>query len=167
MFRTIDDFLSLWKEETQMTLQIFNAIKDEKKAEKINSNVRSADRLAWHIVQTVSEMPSKAGLWAEDDLEHRPVPATMKEISDCYRENAERLAHAIGEKWTDEQLIRDTVDMYGQAWTKSKILTVLVLHQTHHRAQLTIIMRVLGLEVPGTYGPSKEEWVKYGMPVME
>jgi len=28
---------------------------------------------------------------------------------------------------------------------------------------MTIVMRLQNIEVPGTYGPSKEEWIKFGM----
>jgi len=38
------------------------------------------------------------------------------------------------------------------------------LHQTHHRAQMTVLMRQAGLKVPGVYGPSREEWSQMGMP---
>jgi len=167
MFRTINDFLTLWKEETEMTLRVFQAVNDSKKSEKLNENVRTPERLAWHIVQTLSEMPAKAGLIAVDHLEHTPIPPTFKEISDYYQKYAAIVADGVNQKWTDDQLVKDTINMYGTEWTKRKILTVLLLHQTHHRAQLTIIMRLLGMTVPGTYGPSKEEWSKYGMPSME
>jgi uncharacterized damage-inducible protein DinB len=167
MFRTINDFLALWKEETEMTLHIFQAVNDSKKSEKLNENVRTLDRLAWHIVQTLSEMPAKAGLLAVDHLEHTPIPGNFKEISDNYQKYAEIVADAVNQKWKDDQLVKDTINMYGTEWTKSKILTVLLLHQTHHRAQMTVIMRLLGMPVPGTYGPSKEEWKTYGMPAME
>jgi uncharacterized damage-inducible protein DinB len=42
---------------------------------------------------------------------------------------------------------------------------VLVTHQTHHRAQMTVLMRQAGLQVPGIYGPVKEGWAAYGMNV--
>ena len=61
----------------------------------------------------------------------------------------------------------DEVEVYGQRWQRKKILSVLVLHQVHHRGQMTALMRVLGLKVPGIYGHAKEEWSQYGMPVME
>lgn len=57
--------------------------------------------------------------------------------------------------------------MYGEMWAEGKTLSVLVTHQIHHRSQLTIVMRLLGLKVPGTYGPSNEEWAAYGMPAQE
>ena len=166
MFKSIDDFLRLWKEESSMTLLILNAMDDSLKSKKINENVRSAERLSWHIVQTLSEMPHKAGLIAEDSLEHKPLPETFKEIVSAYEQYAAIIATAVKEKWNDAGL-NDTINMYGEEWSKGKILAVLILHQTHHRGQLTVIMRMLGMKVPGTYGPSKEEWTKYGMPVME
>lgn len=36
--------------------------------------------------------------------------------------------------------------------------------ETHHLGQMTVLMRQAGLNVPGVYGPSKEEWTAYGMP---
>jgi hypothetical protein len=28
---------------------------------------------------------------------------------------------------------------------------------------MTVLMRLAGLKIPGLYGPSKEEWSRYGM----
>lgn len=55
-------------------------------------------------------------------------------------------------KWTDSDLTKK-IEMYGKQWEKRKILSVLVKHQTHHRGQMTILMRLQNIEVPGTYGP--------------
>jgi hypothetical protein len=32
---------------------------------------------------------------------------------------------------------------------------------------MTVLMRFAGLEVPGVYGPAKEEWVAYNMAPQE
>ena len=63
--------------------------------------------------------------------------------------------------WTDQTL---TVvdDMYGEKWPRGLTVRVLLDHQTHHRGQMTVLMRQAGLKVPGIYGPSKEEWSAYG-----
>ena len=50
---------------------------------------------------------------------------------------------------------------------RGQSLAALVGHQTHHRGQMAPLMRQAGLKVPGVYGPSKEEWVDYGMPPQE
>ena len=52
-------------------------------------------------------------------------------------------------------------------WSRGKTLGALVTHQIHHRAQLTVVMRLAGLKVPGVYGPAKEEWAAYGMEPQE
>lgn len=56
--------------------------------------------------------------------------------------------------------------MYGEQWPKGLVLSILIAHQTHHRGQMTVLMRQAGLPVPGMYGPSKEEWAAMGLPPM-
>jgi uncharacterized damage-inducible protein DinB len=53
--------------------------------------------------------------------------------------------------------------MYGQTWKKRDVLASLILHQAHHRGQMTVLMRQAGLAVPGIYGPAREEWAAMGM----
>jgi uncharacterized damage-inducible protein DinB len=31
------------------------------------------------------------------------------------------------------------------------------MHQTHHRAQMMVLMKQAGLKVPGVYGPSEDD----------
>ena len=52
--------------------------------------------------------------------------------------------------------------MYGEQWPRGLTLYALILHQTHHRAQMTVLMRQAGLVVPGVYGPNREETEKMG-----
>jgi uncharacterized damage-inducible protein DinB len=54
--------------------------------------------------------------------------------------------------------------MYGEQWPRGTMLNALIAHQTHHRGQMTVLMRQAGVPVPGMYGPSKEEWAAMGMP---
>ena len=57
--------------------------------------------------------------------------------------------------------------MYGEKWKRGTTLSVIISHQIHHRAQLTVVMRLNGLKVPGVFGPAKEEWTQLGMPAQE
>lgn len=166
MYRRIDDFKQDWARESAQTLKVFEAIAEDKKAERLNDNIRSLERLAWHLTQTLAEMPHKAGLLQEDTLEHTPVPQSFAGIISTYKEHSHKVLEAVTQKWTDDNL-EEEVNMYGEPWKKGMILSVLILHQTHHRGQMTALMRMLGMQVPGVYGPSKEEWVKFGMQPME
>lgn len=104
----------------------------------------------------------RTGLHVEGPAEHDPVPASAKAIADAYVRSAKSLTAAIRKEWTDASL--DTKDeMYGEQWSRGETLTVLVLHQTHHRGQMSVLMRQAGLAVPGLYGPAKEEWSQWQM----
>jgi len=166
MYRKLEDFIKDWTYESESTLKVFNNLTDESLTKKVNENVRTAGRLAWHITTSIGEMAHRTGLTFITVDENSPVPATAKEIVDIYKEASANLLSEIKEKWTDETLFEED-DMYGEKWKKGTTLGVIISHQIHHRAQLTVVMRLLGLKVPGIYGPAKEEWVNYGMPAEE
>lgn len=166
MFRKTIDFINDWKEESKMTLKIFKHLTDESLSTKVTPTGRSLGFLAWHISLTPGEMLTRAGLVLNSPLPHAPVPSKVSEICEVYKNVTESLLEVVGEKWKDEQLT-DEVEMYGEKWTKGMTLFILVKHQTHHRGQMTVLMRQAGLIVPGAYGPAREEWAAYGMPTME
>ena len=64
-------------------------------------------------------------------------------------------------------MLAEKVPMYGQEWARGMVLSVLMVHQTHHRGQMTVLMRQAGLRVPGIYGPAKEDWASMNMPPQE
>jgi uncharacterized damage-inducible protein DinB len=166
MYHNIENFLVGWQTEAENTGRIFNNITEDTKGIKIHPNIRSLERLAWHITQTITEMGTKAGLFQEDQLEDVALPSTFKEVALAHRQCNALLAKAVKAQWTDSTL-SEQVDMYGQVWSKGTVLDVLVKHEAHHRSQMTIIMRMVGLPVPGLYGPSQEEWAAMGLPPME
>ena len=57
--------------------------------------------------------------------------------------------------------------MYGMKWARGLTLQMLIVHQAHHRGQMTVLMRHAGLAVPGVYGPAREEWATHGMTAPE
>jgi len=166
MYRNINDFLTDWQLEAASTNRVLENITEETKGLKVHPNIRTLERLAWHITQTITEMGTKAGLFEEDVLEHLPTPANFKEVTVAHQKYNALLADAVSTRWSDESL-NEELDMYGQVWTKATLLDVLVKHEAHHRSQMTVIMRMVGLPVPGLYGPSQEEWAAMGMPAME
>lgn len=157
MIRTIHDFLDRWREEKEATLKIFKALTDESLQEAVPGG-RTIGRLANHIIETLSELPHKVGLPIE---EQTASYATVKEIAAAYEKAADLVANSIVDHWDDDKLLEEQ-NMYGEMWKNGLSLWVLVVHQTHHRGQITVLMRFAGLNVPGVYGPSKEEWIAYG-----
>ena len=90
------------------------------------------------------------------------LPATAAAIVAGYEATSASLLPAIRASWTDETL-QQSDEMYGDTWKRGLTLTVLICHQTHHRGQMTVLMRQAGLKVPGIYGPAREEWAGMGL----
>jgi len=168
MYYKISDFLEDWKYESGSTIKVLNNLTDEVLTVKFNNEIRTAGRLAWHIVGAMAELGHRMGLNFEEIDQDAPFPPTAKEIVDEYKRTSDGLIKKIAEKWNDDTLsIEDEITGQGDRWSRGKTLGALVSHQIHHRAQLTVVMRLAGLKVPGVYGPAKEEWVNYGMQPQE
>jgi uncharacterized damage-inducible protein DinB len=166
MYHKLEDFIKDWVIESESTLKVFSNLTDESLTKKVNENVRTAGRLAWHITTAIGEMGHRTGLTFKTVDINSSVPTTAKEIVEAYKEASENMIAEIKEKWNDDTL-NITDDMYGENWKREMTLSIIISHQIHHRAQLTVVMRLNGLKVPGVYGPSKEEWISYGKPAQE
>ncbi len=162
MIRSVKDFLNDYKYLSEGTIKIMRALTDESLNQKVYSEGRTLGFLAWHITSTIPEMFSKAGLpfnYEEDS----PVPATASSIVSEYEKLSGKVAKIISQEWSDSML-DDDLNMYGQVWKRGDMLQGFMVHEIHHRGQMTVLMRQAGLKVPGVYGPAKEEWASYGMP---
>ena len=161
MFRTIEDFLGEWKEETAATHKIFQTLTDESLGQKVYGEGRTLARLAQHITESLFSMSQQSGLKLSlPTSEGQPVSSAAM-LVELYDRSASSVADGVQSQWTDAMLAEE-VPMYGEKWKRGKVLSALICHQTHHRAQMTILMRQAGLHVPGVYGPAKEEWKAYG-----
>jgi len=168
MYYKLSDFIEDWKYESESTIKIFSNLTDESLTVKFNREIRTPGRLAWHIVTSLIEMAHRTGLTFETVDENAPIPLTAKEIVDEYKHASNGMIKEMSEKWNDDTLfLEDDITGSGEMWSRGKTLGVLITHQIHHRGQLTVVMRLAGLKVPGVYGPAKEEWVNYGMEPQE
>jgi len=166
MYHTIQEFLDEWNEEQEATIKIFSSLTDSSLQQKVTPEGRSLGTLAWHIVTSLGEMGGKAGLIINAPSEDATVPLHAKEILEAYKNAGDSLGLAVQEQWSDALLL-ETIEFYGERWTRSETLHMLITHLIHHRAQMTVLMRQAGLKVPGIYGPSREEWATLGLPPAE
>jgi uncharacterized damage-inducible protein DinB len=166
VYRKVEDFLNVWEYESQMTLKMFANLTDESLLQKAVPEGRAMGMLAWHIVLSVGEMMSKAGLKPDCPAEDAAVPKSAKEIYNTYKKASESVVSQIKSEWTDATLEEED-NLYGELWKKGATIHALITHQAHHRGQLTVYMRIAGLSVPGAYGPSREEWATFGMTAPE
>ncbi len=167
MYRSIADFLDTHASETAHTLGLFQAIPDTATGQLVDKGGRTLGRLAWHVTCALGEIAKNAQIGAihPDDDQHGEIPP-MKDVIATYERSAKALAGLVPTVWTDAML-GDEIEMYGMKWKRGGALLMLIVHQAHHRGQMTVLMRQAGLQVPGTLGPARQEWAQWGMPAQK
>jgi len=166
MFTRINHFLKDWAQESASTSKIFGALTDASLSQSPSKDDRSLGRVAWHIVTSIPDMLERTGLPVKSVAAGAPMPSTAAEMAAAYKKVAEEAAKSVRDNWTDDTLATED-DMYGMMLRRGVTLEVLIRHEIHHRAQITVLMRMAGLKVPGVYGPAREEWAAHGMPTPE
>lgn len=162
MFQTLDHFLASWDYEADATQRILNHLTDESLKQEITSQNWTLGRIAWHSVAAIRIIATNTNLTFEAPVEDWPVPDSASFIANSYQQASDAFVQAVKTQWNDSILV-EQIDFLGRKIPNGSLLLFLILHQSHHRGQLTVLMRQAGLSVPGIYGPSKEEWANFGM----
>ena len=166
MYRQTGDFLRDWAYESESTLKLLRNINQEHFSHKSHENVRDIATLTRHMVHSVGEMLNRTGLEVYMPDEQELETYSPEQVADAYERVADSAANEVQTKWNDGTL-EHKVNLYGEEWANGYTLLVLLLHQAHHRGQLTVLMRQAGLPLSGVYGPTKEEWESMGLPPMK
>ncbi|MEW6336772.1 MAG: DinB family protein [Acidobacteriota bacterium] len=155
MIHTIKEFLKTYGQESAITSRVMAALTDASLAQRVSAEDRTLGEIAWHLATSVPEMANHTGLEVPGAAD-AAVPASAAAIREAYGQAAAGLLEQVGGRWTDETLaVKD--DMYGEMWRRSFTLTVLIVHEIHHRGQMSVLMRQAGLAVPEIYGPNREQ----------
>jgi len=165
MYRMVQDFQRDWTMEAEMTQNMMAALTNDSLEQSVASDGRSLGFLAWHIVQAIPVIMQQAGLIIDNsDLPHEP-PTSAMDIAAGYEHISRAFLDKVLSTWTDETLLEE-ISMFGYPMTRGQVLHYVIVHQTHHRGQMTVLMRQAGLTVPNTYGPAREGWAAMGMAAM-
>lgn len=162
MFRKLEDFYRVWAYESASTLKMFNAIPAEQFKNTSSENIRSIARLSWHISESIAEMFHHAGLNVAGIADASKESNDIEKLKAEYKISSDSLIEELKKHWTDD-MMDEKVNMYGEQWDKGIVLSVIIRHQSHHRGQLSVLLRQEGIVIPGMYGPAKEEWIAMGL----
>ena len=96
------------------------------------------------------------------NMDWTPKPITSTEELLALFDKCMAKAKEILENTSDEELAKPWTMRQGEmiffTLPKGQVMRTWVLnHIIHHRAQLGVYLRLLGVPVPGTYGPSADE----------
>ncbi|MEN2767541.1 DinB family protein [Ornithinibacillus xuwenensis] len=156
MYRKKEDFLQDWHIASQGTIKVLEALTDEKLGQSIVEGHNTLGWLGWHLATSPSFFAGEVGLQVSVGIGKQNVPKHAKEIVDAYKKMVEDFQREVEENITDDTLV-DTVNSFGRQIARGALLRSMLDHQTHHRGQMTVLLRQAGLKVPGVMGPTKEE----------
>ncbi|HJU84053.1 MAG TPA: DinB family protein [Holophagaceae bacterium] len=81
------------------------------------------------------------------------------ELAEAFRDHATRCRHLL-ERLRDRDLDDPFLTRFGNRSTPRNYLRMMLLEETHHRAQMTCTLRLFGLEPPDYPG---QAWVELGL----
>ena len=154
MYRQVNDFLNDWTVAAKGTSLVMQAMTDDKLNQSIVEGHSSLGWLSWHLVGATGFFSHLAGLQVPMLPQDAPIPATVGDIVAAY-ENVARCVEDEVAKLSDKDLLEEVNGLNGPM-ARGKLLHILIDHQTHHRGQMTVLLRQAGLPVPGIMGPTKE-----------
>lgn len=155
MYRKVEDFILDWNNSVTGTVSVFNAMTDNKLDQAIVEEHSTLGWLAWHLTNAPVFLSKFVGLEIPPVGNPQEVPTSVKTIVEAYETMAKALSNAVSDM-SDDALLEE-VAAFGGTATRSLILRKIVDHQTHHRGQMTVLLRQAGLPVPGVMGPTKEQ----------
>jgi len=157
------DLLPEFDQEMASTRKMLERVPDEHLAFKPHEKSSSLLELAGHV----GTLPAWIGMTlttTQLDLDQpweRPDPRSRQAILDAF-DKAVKEARPILESATEKDFaVTWTLRSGEQVWLalpRSAAYRSLALnHLIHHRAQLSVYLRLLDVPVPGMYGPSADE----------
>lgn len=163
-----EKMLREFDEEFANTRKFLAAVPDDKLMWKPHEKSMELGRLAWHLsdfpewctmtfVQDSMQMgeedadkaangwrgKQRADMLARFDAELPQARASLAATSDA------KMAEQWKMEWGGQTVIDDAREDVYRKWVIS--------HMVHHRAQFGVYLRLLGIAIPGCYGPSADE----------
>jgi len=159
MSTELERFIEIWEREAAKTEQLLAALPRDGYDFRPDPEGRSLGELAWHLVEAEAygALGIERGEFARGvKPEGITRPRTIEELAPGFaRVHADAVARV--RKLQAEDLDRSIVFFNGQAMPVRDILMdFILLHNVHHRGQLSLMCREAGGQPTSLFGPTRE-----------
>lgn len=159
----IDAMLQELEQEARTTRRVLERVPDDQLAWRPHKKARTLGELALHVaivpggVAELAAAPSPAQAPQFTD----PSPKSASELIPALEQSIAKAKKLLG-GMDDAALVATWRLMQGDrelfAVPRAALLrSVMLNHWYHHRGQLTVYLRELGVPIPSIYGPSADE----------
>jgi len=161
---TINGLIAEFKQESANTRKMLEKVPNDQLSWQPHEKSMSLGRLASHLAQIPVwfDRILQADTFDFSRSDYRTVPAdTVADILAQFDTKAQQ-SLALLSATTDGQLdapftLRNGDRVYFTLPRKVMLRNFCYNHTYHHRGQLSVYLRLLGIPVPGMYGPSADE----------
>jgi uncharacterized damage-inducible protein DinB len=159
-----DGLIAELKHESASTKKILEKIPVESLSWKPHEKSMSLGRLATHIAEIPNWVPNIITMDVFDFAERSYKPTVLtsqEELLNIFNKNVSKAiaalettnTEALDKIWT----VANSGKVVYQLPRKVALRGWAYSHLYHHRGQLTVYLRLLGIPVPGMYGPTADE----------
>ncbi len=144
--------LDTYETEILKIVTIWSAFPESKMDFRPAAKSRSVLEQYEHQVQSEGRwMTNMMGLNTGDP---NPTQRTKQGFIEKYRGDAQKRLAMMREK--PESWWEEATTFFDVTRSKAWIMTRRMTHSSHHRGQLIVYLRVLGIKVPSVYGPTAD-----------
>jgi len=150
--------------EAAGTRKLLSRIPEDKLDWKPHDKSMTLGRLACHV----AELPQWVKLIVEQDsfnmvpgalnrLKAATTEELLQQFDECIQEAADILSATADDQFQAKWIFAKNGIAVYELPKKIAVRQMVMNHIVHHRAQLTVYLRLLDVPVPGLYGPSADE----------
>lgn len=159
-----EHLLADFRLEAESTRKVLNAVPADRFDWQPHEKSMTLGKLSGHV----AEAPGWASAIMEDELDFASIgpwesflPATKQELMEGFERQLEDFATQVSGRSDDFMngtwTMRSGEQVFLTMPRHTALRTTVIHHIVHHRGQLTVYLRLLGVPVPGTYGPTADE----------
>lgn len=163
MAQLIPIFSKELEQESVITRKMLERIPDDKYDWQPHPKSMTIRQLSTHI----AELPTWITMaFTTDELDFAQTPYNPPAINDTKTlmtffeqslENGRSMLVPENEAILDKVWTLRDGDMIYSRRSKAEVIRMALNQITHHRAQMGVFLRLLGIPIPGSYGPSADE----------
>ena len=160
--RIIETMLQELNQEAQTTRRVLERVPQEHLSWKPHPKAMSLGQLAMHVAMIPGAVAAAAAQPAvQRPMFDQPAVSDVRQLLPLLDESLAKARTLLGD-FSDEQMHATWRLMHGEQTLMALprtafVRSVMLNHWYHHRGQLSVYLRQLGVSLPSIYGPSADE----------
>jgi uncharacterized damage-inducible protein DinB len=146
----VSQMVADWQRAKAYTKEYLDAIPADGLAYKPNADVRTFAEQMLHISMAnfafAAEAAGKANPYKDKNLEKMPEFATKEALDRVVMESYDFVISAL--QGTSEAKMGEKIKVFGMEMSREQAFSKAFEHQTHHRGQATLYLRMKGIKPP-------------------